>query len=189
MVALLGGNGSGKSTLLKTIIGLVQPTAGRILLEGVDITVASVRNRNAMGMGYLVQGGRVFPSLSVGENLGLAARSTKGRRLESKLANEVLFPALRERLKDSAGVLSGGQRQMLAIEMVMAQGRRLLLLDEPTGALSHDLAMRILRQISDFAESSSCSVLLVEQNAKEAVSVATRTLRLVGGNVEELRDE
>lgn len=183
IVALLGGNGSGKSTLLKTIAGLLHPTQGRIEYQGHDITRLSIHNRQKSGIACLLQGGRVFPNLSVAENFEIAMKHHHNGHNGTEPALGSVFPQLREKVKDRAGLLSGGQRQMLAIEMVLAQKPGLALLDEPTGALSHDLALAILKNISAFVQRSGCGVLLVEQNVEEASKVSHRLLRLQSGMI------
>ena len=185
IVALLGGNGSGKSTLLKTIAGLLQPTKGRIEFNGQDITQLSVHGRQKGGIGYLLQGGRVFPNLSVEENFEIARKHHRNGRNTLRDVLGSIFPQLREKANVRAGLLSGGQRQMLAIEMVLTQEPALALLDEPTGALSHDLAATILRTAGEFVKRSGCGVLLVEQNVEEASRVSHRRLRLQEGSITE----
>lgn len=186
ILALLGGNGSGKSTLLKTIAGLLQPTKGRIELKGRDITLLSVHGRQKGGIGYLLQGGRVFPNLSVEENFEVAMKHHRNGHNGAGAKLGSIFPPLRERTNVRAGLLSGGQRQMLAIEMVLAQEPELALLDEPTGALSHDLAITILKTVSAYVQKTGCGVLLVEQNVEEAKAVSRKCLRLLDGAVTEM---
>lgn len=183
VVTLVGGNGSGKSTLLKTIAGLLHPTQGRLEFNGKDITRLSVLGRQKRGIGYLLQGGRVFPNLSVKENFEIAIRYRHNMHTGATSAFGSVFPQLLEKIKVRAGLLSGGQRQMLAIEMVLAQQPRLALLDEPTGALSPDLTMTILQNLSTFVAQTSCGVLLVEQNVEEASRISHRKLRLELGEV------
>lgn len=185
IVALLGGNGSGKSTLLKTIAGLLHPTKGRIEFNGQDVTQSSVNARQNGGIGYLLQGGRVFPNLSVAENFEIATKHHRNGHNGTGAKLGSIFPALREKTNVRAGLLSGGQRQMLAIEMVLVQEPELALLDEPTGALSHDLAITILKTVSNHVQQTGCGVLLVEQNVKEATKVSHRRLRLELGSVKQ----
>jgi len=180
IVALIGGNGSGKSTLLKTIAGLLKPTKGRIEFNGRDITHLSVCGRQQAGIGYLLQGGPVFPSLSVEENFRIAIEH-RIRHSRNGATVGFIFHPLREMMKLRAGLLSGGQRQMLSIEMVLAQCPELVLLDEPTGSLSPDAVSIVLNAIAAFTMDSDCSVLLVEQNVAEAARIASRQLRLLDG--------
>lgn len=183
IVALLGGNGSGKSTLLKTIAGLLEPTKGRIEFNGQDIKLLSVNGRQKGGIGYLLQGGRVFPNLGVADNFEIAMKHHRNGHNANRANVGFIFTPLREKARVRAGLLSGGQRQMLSIEMVLAQEPELALLDEPTGALSHDLAITILNTISNFVHQSNCGVLLVEQNVEEASRVSHRCLRLRDGSL------
>jgi ABC-type branched-subunit amino acid transport system ATPase component len=181
IVALIGGNGSGKSTLLKTIAGLLQPTEGRIEFDGRDITRLSVHGRQKAGIGYLLQGGPVFPSLVVEENFGIAMKHRRNGHDGNGTKLGSIFPVLQEKASLRAGLLSGGQRQMLAIEMVLAQRPEVLLLDEPTGSLSPNTVGTILKEIAMFTKNYGCSTLLVEQNVVEAARIANRQLRLQDG--------
>lgn len=179
VVGLLGENGSGKSTTLKVVAGLLRHTRGTVRYKGRDIGGLSVTERQRLGVGYLMQGGRVFPNLSVQENFHLAVRG--GSRTDQQARLGDWFSAIRSRGRDRAGLLSGGQRQMLAIELVLAQQPDLLLLDEPTGALTEDLAAGILRTVSQYVASKSAAALLVEQNAQLASVMCARTLRIRQG--------
>lgn len=178
IVALVGENGSGKSTVLSVVAGLLRPTRGAVLFEGREIAKLPAYQRQRVGIGYMLQGGRVFPSLTVEENLQLAAE--RAGRADRKEGPGVWFPSLRERLRDRAGLLSGGQRQMLAVELVIAQRPKLLLLDEPTASLSADLAEMVLERIADYVRNGASGALLVEHTAT-AAAVATRTLDLIHG--------
>lgn len=181
IVTLLGGNGSGKSTVLKTIAGLLIPTKGQVFYDGRDITNASVHKRQKTGICYLLQGGRVFPNLTVKENFDIAMKHHRNGSNGNSPFPGSIFPALKEKVNERAGLLSGGQQQMLAIEMVLGQEPELALLDEPTGALSQDLATEILRHIAQYMKTHNCGVLLVEQNVEAARKVANRELRLQDG--------
>ncbi len=185
IIALLGGNGSGKSTLLKTIAGLLLPTQGTTTFNGSNVTGDSVHARQRLGIGLLLQGGKVFPNLTVAENFEIAKLNVFNHRFdESKIGR--FFPQLKERSADRAGLLSGGQKQMLAIEMVLVQQPRLVLMDEPTAALSSDMSRAILGKILEYSRQSGCSVLVVEQNVAEAKGISTRCLRLNEGQIQEL---
>jgi len=180
IVALLGGNGSGKSTLLKTIAGLLKPNHGRIFFDGVDISSDLVQSRQQKGIGYLLQGGQIFPSLTVAENFRVAFdHAPKHSRCVPILG--AIFPDLKTRKNERAGLLSGGQRQMLALEMVLCQCPRLILLDEPTGSLAPNTVGLILEAILSFNKDFGCSTLLVEQNVMKAEMIADRRLRLQDG--------
>ena len=179
IVALLGENGSGKSTTLKVIAGLLKPSRGTIRYRGRELNGLDISQRQQIGIGYLMQGGRVFPNLTVEENFYLA--SAQARKSNTPVALGDWFPALRDRRAARAGVLSGGQRQMLAIEMILVQKPDLLLLDEPTAALSTELASEILSSIRRCTTSSGAAALLVEQNATSALAMSDRTFHLITG--------
>jgi urea transport system ATP-binding protein len=182
IVAVFGGNGSGKSTLLKTIAGLLLPRSGSVNVAGRDITTLAPHERQRLGIGYAGQGGRVFPNLKVRENLSIA-RSY--RRRDVALEQRVRFNAVEALMERRAGLLSGGERQMLALELVFAQAPRLLLLDEPTAALSQGSVKQILSIVLEQVRDTGCAVLLVEQNVYEATQIAHRVVRLVDGRVVE----
>jgi ABC-type branched-subunit amino acid transport system ATPase component len=171
LVTLLGPNGAGKSTLLKAIIGLLRPRAGRVRFDGRDTTDTPPEVHVATGMGYVPQVANVFPSLTVLENLEVSLplggdRGRIGEALE-------WFPVLREKLRLRAGVLSGGERQMLAIGRALVTRPKLLLLDEPTAALAPGMARGIMDRILRIREAGT-AVLMVEQNARLALTVADR---------------
>lgn len=182
MLALFGGNGSGKSTTLKVIAGVLKPTKGRVLFKGRDITYATPRKRQELGIGYLLQGGRVFPNLTVRENLQIAHSHARyqatGHRPLPTLG--AIFPELAARTNARAGLLSGGQRQMLAIELVLAQRPILALLDEPSAALSPQIGSQLLRQIQE-KSSDGEALLVVEQNAEATRNLSKRILNLADG--------
>lgn len=184
VVALLGGNGAGKSTILKVLAGFLKPADGRILIGGQDVTGFDVGTRHGIGVVYMLQGGRVFPNLSAAENVEIAVRHARaaGRR---PAANRIgtYFEHLQGLAQRRAGLLSGGERQMLAAEMVLAQEPEIALLDEPTGALAPDLRTLILSRVKEFARTRQAAVLLVEQNVDEARQVADRCLVLDRGLV------
>lgn len=184
IVALLGGNGSGKSTVLKTIAGLLRPTKGTVLFNGQNISSKTVHARQQMGIGFLLQGGRIFPNLTVAENLDISShhgRMNPGNGQRPKVGD--VFFVLRDQSSTRAGLLSGGQRQMLAIEMVLAQNPILALLDEPSAGLAPSLVTEILNQVSRIAVAKQMAVLLVEQNVEEARRIANHQLRLELGAV------
>jgi ABC-type branched-subunit amino acid transport system ATPase component len=180
IVALVGANGAGKSTLLKVVAGLLKPTAGRIWFDGQDVTCLPAYRRSQMGVGYLLQGGEVFPSLTVQENLGIAG----GNGVQDLDAIDPvlrLFPPLRTKFRQRAGLLSGGERQMLALAMVLVRKPRLLLLDEPTAGLAPSIAAQTLRKVGDYCQLQQMAVVLVEQRLREALYVAHRALALILG--------
>lgn len=182
IVALAGANGAGKSTFLKVVAGLLKPTAGTVQLDGKDVTSLPAHHRSRLGVGYLLQGGEVFPSLTVQENLGIAigdgARDSNA--IEPVLS---LFPPLRGKLQQRAGLLSGGERQMLALAMVLVTKPRLLLFDEPTAALAPSIAAETLRKVSGYCLEQRMSLVLVEQRIRDAFAIAHRCFIMAGGRV------
>lgn len=180
VVLLAGANGAGKSTFLKVVAGLLRPTSGTVFFDGEDITELPAHCRARLGIAYLLQGGEVFPSLTVWENLTFAMGNRTGQAeiIEPILS---LFPPLRANLQQRAGLLSGGERQMLALGMVLARQPRLLLLDEPTAALTPSLAAETLRTVSDYCQEQRAAVLLVEQRLRDAFAIAHRCLIMASG--------
>jgi branched-chain amino acid transport system ATP-binding protein len=183
IVTLLGANGSGKSTTLRAISGLVRPARGRIVLEGRDITRAPADAIVAAGVSHVPEGREVFPEFTVLENLLVGghtvARADVGARLEDAFR---LYPVLRERQRQLASTLSGGEQQMLAIARALMTRPRLLLLDEPSLGLAPMLAREIFRTITRINE-TGVAVLLVEQNARRALRLAARGYVLETGRV------
>lgn len=171
LVTLLGPNGAGKSTLLKAIIGVLPPRAGRVRFDGREITAAPPEAKVAAGMGYVPQVANVFPSLTVRENLEVSLpRGGNPERVQRVLE---WFPALRNKLSVRAGVLSGGERQMLAIGRALVTQPKLLLLDEPTAALAPVAARAIMEEILRIRKTGT-AILMAEQNARLALTVANR---------------
>jgi branched-chain amino acid transport system ATP-binding protein len=185
IVSLIGPNGAGKSTLLKTIIGLLPPIGGRVLLNGMDITRLAPHERADLGVGYLHQGGSIFPSLSVIDNLRLAAvRSVRNNgEAERGRVEEVfrLFPELAEAKESRAGALSGGQKQMLSLAMVTLRKPALLLLDEPSAGLAPKLVDRLMAKIEELNRAHGMTMLLVEQNIRRALAISIRAYSLRAG--------
>jgi len=195
MVALVGANGAGKSTLLRVISGVQPLTEGRVAFAGADLAGVSAAWRVRRGISQVPEGRQVFAAMSVRENLELGAYRQPAARLRGDL-DAVLetFPALRERLDGPAGMLSGGQQQMLAIGRALMARPRLLLLDEPSLGLSPLLVEEVFAVIRRL-RAEGTAILLVEQNAHLALSVADRgyvletgRLVLAGGGRELLAD-
>jgi len=181
-LALLGANGSGKSTLLKSILGLLRPSAGRILLDGVDVVALSPDRRARLGLGYAPEGRRVFPGMSVRENLLVASwegRAARAMRLDEVLA---LFPGLAGHARQAAWQLSGGQQQMLALARALMNRPRLLLLDEPSLGLSPRLTDELYGRIPRIAAGGT-AILLAEQNVAKALRVCDHGVVLKVGRV------
>ena len=179
VLAILGRNGMGKTTLIRTIVGFTPPREGRVLYEGTDITRLPPFRMVALGMALVPQGRRVFPSLSVRENLDVARRGEGRWSLEQVYA---LFPRLRERAGNRANKLSGGEQQMLAIGRALMSNPDLLLMDEPTEGLAPLLVREVGRVITELKR-SGLSILLVEQNLALALSVADRVHVLSRGQI------
>jgi branched-chain amino acid transport system ATP-binding protein len=179
VLAILGRNGMGKTTLIRTIIGFTPPREGRVLYEGTEITRLPPFRMVALGMALVPQGRRVFPSLSVRENLDVARRGEGRWSLEQVYA---LFPRLRDRAANRANKLSGGEQQMLAIGRALMSNPDLLLMDEPTEGLAPLLVREVGRVITELKR-SGLSILLVEQNLALALSVADRVHVLSRGQI------
>ncbi|HKO29312.1 MAG TPA: ABC transporter ATP-binding protein [Solirubrobacteraceae bacterium] len=183
LVCLLGGNASGKSTTLKTILGLVRPRAGKVMLAGEDVTRWPVPQRIANGIAIVPENRRLFGDMTVHENLELGATLSDGSNFAADLERvHTLFPRLHERRDQLAGTLSGGEQQMVAMGRALMSRPRLLLMDEPSMGLSPALVQQNFRIIKEVHE-SGVSVLMVEQNATMALSIADRGYVLSTGNI------
>ena len=181
IVGLLGRNGAGKTTTLKAIMGLLRSRSGRITLDGRDLSRLAPHEIPRLGIAYVPQGRRLFPYLSVEENLrmGLLVRGDGDDTLAWVLD---LFPVLRERLRQRAGTLSGGQQQMLATGRALCASPRILLMDEPSEGLMPSLVERLL-QTTRSLTARGVGVLLVEQKIEAALRVADRVVLLENGSV------
>ncbi|MEU4129308.1 urea ABC transporter ATP-binding subunit UrtE [Streptomyces wuyuanensis] len=182
VAAVLGHNGAGKSTLLRAAMGLIKPTGGTILLDGEDISRLAPHQRVARGMAYVPQGQQAFPHLTTAENLQLVA---DGRSDGKEAIAEALdlFPVLRELSGRRAGLLSGGQRQQLAIARALITRPRLLLLDEPTEGIQPSVVAEIEETILALTRRGGLSVLLVEQHVGFAMRAAQQYYVLEAGRV------
>ncbi len=183
IVTLVGANGAGKSTLLMTICGDPRARAGRVVLEGRDITALPTHEIMRLGIAQVPEGRRVFPRMTVMENLLMGAQ-VAGHDPAPLLAQVFsLFPRLQERQAQRGGTLSGGEQQMLAIGRAMMAKPRLLLLDEPSLGLAPLIVRQIFSAIRDLNEKEGLTVLLVEQNANQALRLAHRGYVLVNGRI------
>ena len=185
MVAIIGANGAGKSTLLKTIAGLLQPDSGRILFEGQELVGRPPYEVVSMGLALTPEGRRLFSRMSVYENLLVGATPNRDPEQRRALLEEVftLFPRLQERQKQKAGTLSGGEQQMLAIGRSLMSQPRLLMLDEPSLGLMPLLVDHILETLQRLNQERGMTILLVEQNVREALEIAHRGYVLQSGRI------
>ncbi len=180
VVSVIGPNGAGKSTLIKAIAGLVHIEDGEILHHSRNITGIRPDEMATFGISYIPQTDNIFRTLSIHQNLLLAAKRGDKQVVDNVEKMYSLFPALRDKQQNKAGQLSGGQRQMLAIAMALVVGPTLILMDEPTAGLSPKIAGEILVLAQDIAR-EGVSVLLVEQNVKAALRISDRTYILAEG--------
>jgi branched-chain amino acid transport system ATP-binding protein len=184
IVTLIGANGAGKSTTLRTISGLLKPQKGRIIYQGKDITDLPPHQIVEMGINHVPEGRGIFTNLTVWENLMLATytRKDRSRLLEDFEQVFSIFPRLKERSKQSAGTLSGGEQQMLSVARALMTKGEVMLLDEPSMGLAPvlvDEIFRILREINRQGK----TILLVEQNAYRALEIAHRGYVFETGNI------
>lgn len=184
IVALFGGNGAGKTTTLRAISGLVKLKRGQILFEGQEISGLGAHNLPELGLTHVPEGRHVFPHMSVQENLELGAYAKRVRKRSRERMAEVyeLFPVLKERRKSQAGVLSGGQQQMLAIGRGLMADPKLLMLDEPSLGLAPGIVTMLFETIVKI-KALGVTVLLVEQNLWESMEIADRYYLIATGKV------
>ncbi|MBR0896702.1 ABC transporter ATP-binding protein [Bradyrhizobium tropiciagri] len=172
LVALVGANGAGKTTLLRVLSGIHRAAAGTIRFDGVDITRLAAHRRVAIGICQAPEGRQVFGPMSVEDNILLGGYRRRDGQLGERMEEVYsLFPVLKERRKQPAGMLSGGQQQMLAIARALMGGPRMLLLDEPSLGLAPLLAAEILRVVDQLRKQGT-TIVLVEQNARAALAIA-----------------
>ena len=183
IVTLIGGNGAGKTTTLKTISGLRPVAAGTIRLRGENIVGIAPHKLVGMGVAHAPEGRGIFPGMTVRENLEIGAYARHGSDLRSDLDRALnLFPRLEERIKQSAGTLSGGEQQMLAIGRALMARPKLLLLDEPSMGLAPKLVSQVFETITEINQQGT-TILVVEQNAAQALQRAHRAYVIETGRV------
>ncbi|MFH1514011.1 MAG: ABC transporter ATP-binding protein [bacterium] len=183
IVTIIGANGAGKTTTLKTIAGILKPHTGRILFNGKDITKTPAHKVVAGGISLAPEGRKIFPLLTVRENLEMGAFIRKPSEISEDLDGVYgIFPILKERQSQPGGTLSGGEQQMLAIGRALMSNPKLLLLDEPSLGLAPKLVETIFEIIAQI-HSKGTSILLIEQNANMALSVASRGYVLESGRI------
>jgi branched-chain amino acid transport system ATP-binding protein len=184
IVTLIGANGAGKTTTLKTISGLLRARTGSIMYKNQDITHVPPEKIVGLGISQVPEGRRVFPSMSVMENLEMGAYLRKDKKEVAKDIDNVFtrFPRLKERYKQMAGTLSGGEQQMLAIGRALMARPELLLMDEPSMGLAPLLVKEIFEIIKDINERGT-TILLVEQNANMALSIADKAYVIETGEI------
>lgn len=185
IVTLIGANGAGKTTILNTLSKVIKPSSGSILFKGVDIKSVQPHQMVPMGMAHAPEGRRIFAKMTVLENLEMGYFTRKGSKADFEMELEsvfVRFPRLKERIKQMAGTMSGGEQQMLAIGRALMSKPELVLLDEPSMGLAPILVDEIFSIISDINKAGT-TILLVEQNANRALHVAHRAYVLETGKV------
>jgi branched-chain amino acid transport system ATP-binding protein len=183
IVAIIGSNGAGKSTLLRTISGLLRPRQGTITFKERDLTTCPAHEIVKLGISHSPEGRRIFTNMSVQENLQLGAFIRKDAEIASDLEGVLnRFPRLRERIRQNAGTLSGGEQQMLAIGRALMSRPELLLLDEPSLGLAPNLVAEIFNIVLDL-NSDGRTILIVEQNANRALEIAHRAYVLETGSI------
>jgi len=186
IVTLIGANGAGKTTTLKTISGLRGVSAGSIIFDGKDISKMPAHDRVNLGISQAPEGRGIFPGMTVLENLEMGKFHRKNRKNEMNEDLEMvyhLFPRLKERAFQDGGTLSGGEQQMLAIGRALMARPKLLLLDEPSMGLAPQMIANIFRIITEINKSQGVTILLVEQNAQQALQRAHRAYILETGNI------
>jgi branched-chain amino acid transport system ATP-binding protein len=183
IVTLIGANGAGKTTTLRTISGLLKPRTGEVTFDGRNITGTKPHVITAMGVSHVPEGRGIFANLTVADNLELGAYLRKDKIKQSEYERIfTLFPVLKERIKQSAGTLSGGEQQMLAISRALMSKPEVLLLDEPSLGLAPQMVQTIFRVIKDI-NAEGTTILLVEQNAHMALVTAHRGYVMETGRI------
>jgi branched-chain amino acid transport system ATP-binding protein len=180
IAVIVGPNGAGKSTAMKAIFGMLNIHTGRVILDGEDITKLSPQDRVALGMAFVPQTSNVFPSMSVEENLEMGAFLRRDDISQTMEQVFHLFPILKDKRRQNAGELSGGQRQQVAVGRALMTQPKLLMLDEPTAGVSPIVMDELFDRIIEVAR-TGITILMVEQNARQALNIADKGYVLVQG--------
>ena len=185
LAALVGANGAGKSSLIRAIAGMERPRAGKIMFRGRDITGNDPHATAGLGVGHVAEGRQIFPSLTVQENLEVGALLARARAKAKQSMQEVfaLFPRLSDRRRQTAGTMSGGEQQMMAIGRCLMSRPELILFDEPSLGLAPAVVQEVFRAIQMLNQEKRITVLLVEQNVAAALEVARRAYVLEEGRI------
>ena len=185
-ITIIGPNGAGKSTLIKALMGYVSISKGDITWRGENISHLEPYEKVKIGFGYVPQLGNIFPSLSVRENLEIGGFITRNKEIVRKKMEDIfqLFPILAERLKQKAGTLSGGQRQMLGMARALMTDPELLMLDEPSAGLSPRVSEEVFAMIAEIHEKMGMAIIMIEQDAYQSLSISDRGYVLVMGQNE-----
>jgi branched-chain amino acid transport system ATP-binding protein len=185
ILSIIGANGAGKTTLLRAVAGLLRPQSGRVEFEGKTVTGLRADGMVRLGITMVPEGRRVFPHLSVRENLELGAYTLRDKKVKKELFGLAMdtFPRLKERIKQFSGTLSGGEQQMLAMGRALMGNPKLLLLDEPSMGLSPIITREIFSLITRINGERGISMMLVEQNARAALEHSARAYVLENGRV------
>jgi branched-chain amino acid transport system ATP-binding protein len=185
IVALLGSNGSGKTTLIRTILGLVKPLEGKIAFDGREIQGVEPHRMNEIGISVAPEGRRIFPEMTVVENLRMGCFRETRREILRERMEEVfrLFPRLRERSAQLGGTLSGGEQEMLSLGRALMAQPRLLILDEPSLGLQPNLVEKMFEMIRQIKEERGTTILLAEQNARKTLEIADSGYVLQRGRI------
>jgi len=185
IVTLIGGNGAGKTTTLRTVSGLLRPTRGKVTFLGEDITRLPAHKIVARGLGHVPEGRMIFSNLTVDENLAMGAYLQRDKAAIAANRDYVfgIFPRLKERLRQTAGTLSGGEQQMLAIGRALMGEPKFLMLDEPSLGIAPRLISTIFERIIEINRDRGIAILLVEQNANLALEISSYAYVLETGHV------
>jgi len=180
-LAIMGRNGMGKTTLFKTLVGLIPATAGKVELNGEDISAVPTYRRVAKGLAYVPQGRVIFPELTVLENISTGLETVKGKKIPDEIFE--LFPVLHDMRRRKGGNLSGGQQQQLAIARALVSNPKILLLDEPTEGIQPSIIKDIAKTLNEISRTRDITIIVSEQILSFTLEIADRLLVMESGNV------